>query len=405
MTMTSSKTCRLPQELGRRNWRGRKRGKKRPKAIVINGVHGREGGAVEGGEEQEGNGAAKGESKLVLMKSTVEPPTPTTSLVVSEDILGIDSHGTVVFKGSLQDCAVAVKRLLWEFVSYGNLSLSLRARSAYYNRITTVIERPNQFHDIAVAFDPKKALRQITLGPRHLHGLKIIYRDIKPQNILVSHTKQGVGHRMLISDFGLCKKLELDQTSFYPTAHGAMAAGTRQRVWLRRWYPHWTINALGCLYYYIVTNGRPFGDRFERDANILKGAKRLHGLEGFEKEGSEAVDVISEMLSPEAHERWSQAFKIIHLGGPEGSDLAGPEALDVYCLNWQVTLSARIVVKCGSEVTVQCTPVLMNSEPTHSPTVRRGFIPCHTKMGTYYRGGAFRGNVRVRCRSDEWIGL
>ncbi|KAI0083284.1 hypothetical protein BDY19DRAFT_998679, partial [Irpex rosettiformis] len=103
--------------------RRRKRGKKRPKAIVVNGVHGREGGEVEGGEEQEDNGASKGESKLELMKSTMEPPTPTTSLVVSEDILGIDSHGTVVFKGSLQGRSVAVKRLLWKFVSYGNLSL------------------------------------------------------------------------------------------------------------------------------------------------------------------------------------------------------------------------------------------------------------------------------------------
>jgi serine/threonine-protein kinase/endoribonuclease IRE1 len=31
---------------------------------------------------------------------------------------------------------------------------------------------------------------------------------------------------MLISDFGLCKRLDVDQTSFLPTAYGALAAGT-----------------------------------------------------------------------------------------------------------------------------------------------------------------------------------
>ena len=62
--------------------------------------------------------------------------------------------------------------------------------------------------------------------------------------------------------------------------------------------------ALGCLYYYVLTNGgHPFGDRYERDVNILKGVKWLDGLEGFGEEGSEAVDVIERMLSPEPSDR------------------------------------------------------------------------------------------------------
>lgn len=37
--------------------------------------------------------------------------------------------------------------------------------------------------------------------------------------------------------------------------------------------------------------------------NILKGAKCLDGLERLGEEGSEAVDVITKMLSPEVRER------------------------------------------------------------------------------------------------------
>ena len=175
-----------------------------------------------------------------------------------------------------------------------------------------------------------------------------MHRDIKPQNILISGGKKGEsnGHRMLISDFGLCRKLELDQTSFVPTTGGAMGVGTfgwrapeilRGEVKLdeplsdehshssrgsvgtatgsnysgmgggkstTRLTKSVDIFALGCLYYYCQTNGEhPFGDRFEREVNIIRDHKSLHGLEGFGEEGSEAVDLINAMLAPEAADR------------------------------------------------------------------------------------------------------
>jgi serine/threonine-protein kinase/endoribonuclease IRE1 len=149
---------------------------------------------------------------------------------------------------------------------------------------------------------------------------------------------------MLISDFGLCKKLDVDQTSFLPTANGAMAAGTvgwRAPEILRgevkiddlsdensmssrgsvgtasggstgsgfsgtptRLTKSIDIFALGCLFYYTMTNGgHPFGERFEREMNILKNAKSLAGLERFGEEGAEASDLIESMLSPESSAR------------------------------------------------------------------------------------------------------
>ena len=284
------------------------------------------------------------------------------------------SHGTVVFKGSLQGRAVAVKRMLADFVTLASREVNVLQESDdhpnviryYYQEahsnflyialelcpasLADVIERPDAHRELVVAFEPKRALRQITAGLRHLHALKIVHRDIKPQNILVSHAKRGAGgdnagHRMLISDFGLCKRLELDQTSFLPTAHGAMAAGTvgwrapeilRGEVKLddagagdesqssrgsvatvsgasggssagtpTRLTKSVDIFALGCLYYYVLTNGsHHFGDRFEREFNILKGSKCLDGLERFGEEGAEGVDLITKMLSPEARDRY-----------------------------------------------------------------------------------------------------
>ncbi|KAJ7594156.1 other/IRE protein kinase [Mycena floridula] len=289
------------------------------------------------------------------------------SLIVSETVLGFGSHGTVVYKGSLQGRAVAVKRLLQDFVTLASREVSILQESDdhpnviryYYQEahanflyialelcpasLADIIECPDrdQFRDIAISFEPKKALKEITSGLRHLHALKLVHRDIKPQNILISVPKAGSGsrhgYRMLISDFGLCKKLEVDQTSFLPTAYGAQAAGTvgwrapeilRGEVKLDELGDDQSISssrgstgtangsnsarptrltksvdifALGCLFYYTLTNGsHPFGDRYEREVHILKNSKNLEGLERFGEEGSEGADLIERMLAPEA---------------------------------------------------------------------------------------------------------
>lgn len=307
------------------------------------------------------------------------PPAATSSLVVSDTILGFGSHGTVVYQGSLQGRAVAVKRLLQDFVTLASREVDILQESDdhpnviryYYQEahanflyialelcpasLADVIESPDQFREISNSFDPKRALRQITSGLRHLHSLKIVHRDIKPQNILISAQKKGTsgrdgGRRMLISDFGLCKKLEIDQTSFLPTAHGAMAAGTvgwrapeilRGEVKLddsisddhsqssrgsvstavngstsgkpTRLTKSVDIFALGCLFYYVLTNGlHPFGDRFEREVNILKNTKSLDGLNQFGEEGLEAVDLITNMLDPESSKRPNTTSCLVH---------------------------------------------------------------------------------------------
>ncbi|KAF8556576.1 kinase-like protein [Imleria badia] len=331
-------------------------------------------GGVDAGEE---NPKASGSTTLVV-QSTPQPNAP--SLIVSDAVLGFGSHGTVVYQGSLQGRAVAVKRLLRDFVTLAAREVSILQESDdhpnviryYYQEsqgnflyialelcpasLADVIESPDQHQEIVATFDPKRALRQITSGLRHLHSLKIIHRDIKPHNILVSAPKNGAtgrdgGRRMLISDFGLCKKLEVDQTSFLPTAQGAHAAGTvgwRAPEILRgdvklddslnddgsqsstdstgtvvsggstprpttRLTKAVDLFALGCLFYYVLTNGsHPFGDKFEREVNIIKNVKNLDGLERFGEEGSEAVDLIGRMLDPVASLRPDTTSCIVH---------------------------------------------------------------------------------------------
>ncbi|KAF5323103.1 hypothetical protein D9611_009216 [Ephemerocybe angulata] len=376
---------------GRKKPRRGKRGKKKKNVLPTGADDEAEAGGVNTAILQlPGSPAPQTLQTLSPSSSLILTPTPEPeskpSLTVTDTILGFGSHGTVVFKGSLQGRAVAVKRLLKDFVTLASREVSILQDSDdhpnviryYYQEahanflyialelcpasLADIIECPDreQFRDIAISFDPKKALKQITGGLRHLHALKLVHRDIKPQNILVSTTKGTSGgrpvYRMLISDFGLTKRLDVDQTSFLPSTGGGMAAGTvgwrapeilRGEVKLddlsdegsmssrgsnstihggstgsssapltgkpTRLTKSVDIFALGCLYYYTLTNGgHPYGDRFEREVNILKDNKSLDQLERFGEEGMEACDLIESMLHPEASERPDTTSILLH---------------------------------------------------------------------------------------------
>ncbi|KAB5588723.1 Serine/Threonine-kinase/endoribonuclease Ire1 [Ceratobasidium theobromae] len=309
---------------------------------------------------------SEGSESFVKVEKT--PPVPKPSLFVSEEVLGYGSHGTVVYKGRFQGRSVAVKRLLHDFVTLASREVALLQESDdhpnviryYYEEhrenflyialelcpcsLSDVIERPQIFPDIVGSFDAKRALSQVTAGLKHLHALKIVHRDIKPQNILVS--ARGA---MLISDFGLCRKLEVDQTSFMPTVYGGAAAGTagwRAPEILRgdvnvdmaaldvsnggtgsnsnssangggtsgtRLTRSVDVFALGCLFFYVLSGGdHPYGDRFERDVNILRNEKRLGWLERLGEEGMEAMNLIGKMLSPDPKKRPDTTSCLMH---------------------------------------------------------------------------------------------
>ena len=290
--------------------------------------------------------------------------------VYTDTVLGHGSHGTVVYKGSFDGRDVAVKRMLVEFYDIASHEVGLLQESddhsnviRYFCReqaagflyialelcpasLQDVVERPHDYPQLVHGgLDVPDVLRQITAGVRHLHSLKIVHRDVKPQNILVATPRGRSGHptlRLLISDFGLCKKLEDNQSSFRATtAHAAGTSGWRAPELLvddqnpnpvlitdsqntessepavvdpqtnRRATRAIDIFSLGCVFYYVLTRGgHPYDKdgKFMREANIVKGNYNLTDLERLGDYAFEADDLIQQMLSLNPRRRLVSSF-------------------------------------------------------------------------------------------------
>ncbi|SCV58744.1 probable IRE1-protein kinase [Fusarium fujikuroi] len=282
--------------------------------------------------------------------------------VNTDEQLGTGSNGTLVFAGKFDGRAVAVKRMLIQFYDIASQETRLLRESddhpnviRYYSQqirdgflyialercaasLADVVEKPNYFRDLANAgrHDLPNILYQITNGISHLHELRIVHRDLKPQNILVNMGKDGKP-RMLVSDFGLCKKLEGGQSSFGATTgraagtsgwrapellldddarEGAMMEASTQsgsgsvlvddNMMPRRATRAIDIFSLGLVFFYVLTNGsHPFdcGDRYMREVNIRKGQYNLDLLDSLGDFAYEAKDLIASMLEADPKNR------------------------------------------------------------------------------------------------------
>lgn len=321
-----------------------------------------------------------------------ESPDNLQSLTVSDKILGYGSSGTVVFEGKFQGRPVAVKRMLLDFCDLADREIKLLTESdnhsnviRYYCSESTekflyialelcnanlqdIIERKNPQISIpdslVKSLDPVNILYQIASGVEYLHSLKIIHRDLKPQNILMVSTKvidkktelEYDKIKILISDFGLCKKLEADQSSFRTNMHNpAGTTGWRAPELLDgsssrnldisgntitsrndslqdtsiastgSFYDPYSkqrltravdIFSLGCVFYYVLSRGEhPFGDKYIREANIITGEYDLGLLKqtvDYESVALEATDLVGRMISKNPNERPTAAAVLKH---------------------------------------------------------------------------------------------
>ncbi|NWU57742.1 ERN1 endoribonuclease, partial [Dromas ardeola] len=256
-----------------------------------------------------------------------------------KDVLGHGAGGTFVFRGQFDGRNVAVKRLLPECFHLVDREVQLLRESDEHPHVVRYFctEKDKQFHYIAIelcsatlqeyvespsfdrrSLDPVSLLRQTMSGLAHLHSLSIVHRDLKPCNILISVPNRHGQIRAVISDFGLCKKLQGGRQSFslrsgIPGTEGWIAPEVLQEAPKENPTCAVDIFSAGCIFYYVVSGGQhPFGDSLRRQANILSGSYRLSCLQEEVHDKLVARELIVAMINPEPQRRPSASVVLVH---------------------------------------------------------------------------------------------
>ncbi|XP_029675812.1 serine/threonine-protein kinase/endoribonuclease IRE1 [Formica exsecta] len=238
----------------------------------------------------------------------------------TEQVLGKGCEGTFVYRGDFDGRAVAVKRLLPDCFTFADREVALLRESDAHANVVRYFctEQDRMFRYIALElaeatlqdyvtgkYDRKKIsvkniLHQATSGLAHLHFLDIVHRDIKPHNVLLSVPGPRGEVRAMISDFGLCKKLQLGRVSFSRRSGITGTDGWIAPEMLNgeRTTCAVDIFSLGCVFYYVLSDGKhPFGDPLRRQANILCGETNLTALRGISSSDTElALLLIKAMI-------------------------------------------------------------------------------------------------------------
>ncbi|KAG1703698.1 Serine/threonine-protein kinase/endoribonuclease IRE1 [Nymphon striatum] len=212
----------------------------------------------------------------------------------TKEILGYGSQGTIVYKGVFDNRNVAVKRILRECYQVFDREVALLRESDDHPNVIRYfcVEFNSYFNFIALelcsatiaqyvtdsSFDKRNldsitALYQAAKGLSHLHSLNIVHRDLNSHNVLISMPNSQGEIRVLISDFGLSKKLGIGKNSFSKQSGPSgtegwiapeMLAGTEERPTVAV-----DLFSYGILIYFVLSNGEhPFGKEIYRQSNI-----------------------------------------------------------------------------------------------------------------------------------------
>mmetsp|Transcript_113847 Transcript_113847/g.327146 ORF Transcript_113847/g.327146 Transcript_113847/m.327146 type:complete len:684 (+) Transcript_113847:122-2173(+) len=141
-------------------------------------------------------------------------------------------------------------------------------------------------------------LSQLCWGLLHLHSRKLLHRDLKPQNVLLTHS----GRRALLADFGVCGQVDHTEDMRHSIV-GTPAFMSPEMLQGRPYGLKTDQWALGCVLFETMALEPPFAGRIESYAAVVNAVLHAPPVQAPPGYSLELSGTVEALLARKPHER------------------------------------------------------------------------------------------------------
>lgn len=207
------------------------------------------------------------------------------------------------------------------------------------------------------------AMREVASALDHAHSVGVIHRDVKPNNIMITHDGE-----VRVLDMGIARLLDPDSKAGSNLTRQVAGLGTPEVMPPEQWADASSVNAasdiysLGCTLFYLLAGKMPFSGTSLHALMSAHLTEPIPSLVALRPDCPKGIDaVLARMLAKDPEERYASGREVIaaleeasgEIQGPQKTrTIPAPTPAEAPKPRWHWLVAASLLIGVGGAIAV-----------------------------------------------------